>query len=69
MQLIEERGHRGGRYHTRYWNLGDGWEMCARKMGSYYIWEAYRPDSQSPANHWPTFYSKAEALAFYKAAA
>ena len=26
MTLIEERGYRGGRYHTRYWDLGDGWE-------------------------------------------
>ena len=36
MTLIKETGRRGGRYHTRYWDLGDGWEMCARKMGSYY---------------------------------
>tara|TARA_R100001440_G_C2468808_1_gene111284 strand:+ start:33 stop:242 length:210 start_codon:yes stop_codon:yes gene_type:complete len=69
MTLTKEIGRRGGRYHTRYWDLGDGWEMCARKMGSYYIWEAYRLDSQCLADHWPTFYSKAEALAFHKAAA
>jgi len=69
MTLIKETGRRGGRYHTRYWDLGDGWEMCARKWGSYYTWEAYILESREPADHSPTFYSKAEALAFHKARA
>lgn len=71
MKLIKETGRRGGRYHTRYWDMGSRWEMCARKWGSYYIWEIYRWGDE--CRRWTTenevFYSKAEALAFHKAAA
>lgn len=71
MKLIKERGSPAARYHTRYWDLGDDWEMCARKRGSYYIWEVYRWGDES--RHWAikdeVFYSKAEALAYHKVAA
>lgn len=70
MTLTKETGRRGSRHHTRYWDMGDRWEMCARKCGSHYIWSVYHLDDQRPASvSAPTFYSKAEALAFHKAAA
>ena len=71
MILTEETGRRGGRYHTRFWDLGDSWEMCARKCGSWYEWTVYRWDEErinSPI-HSPTFYTKRDAINFYKAAA
>ncbi len=71
MQLIKEHGKRGGRFHTRYWKLDDNWEMCARKMGSWYQWEVYRWDKErlNCTIHSPALYTKRDALNFYKAAA
>ena len=70
MQLIFEKGRRGGRVHTRKWKLDSHWEMCARKWGrSWYEWEVYRwnEDRRDSTIHSPKFYTKKDALDFYKA--
>jgi hypothetical protein len=69
MKLIYEKGRRGGRVYTRKWELDDNWEMCARKWGSVYAWQIYRwnTDRRDTTIHSPAFYTKKDALDFYRA--
>jgi len=71
MELIKQKGRRGGRVHFRIWKLDDSWEMSARKYGSLYEWEVYRWDKDrlDTTVHSPVLYTKRDALNFYKAAA
>ena len=69
MKLIYEKGRRGGRIHTRKWELDDNWEMCARKWGSYYVWRVlcWDTDRRDSTIHSSYFYTKKDALDFYRA--
>ena len=66
----KETGRRGWLHHTRYWDLGDGWEVRPQDEARtrFVTWEAYRRRDALRITGQP-FYSKADALAFHKAAA